>query len=56
MAAAVISGPRTIDVRLVPMPAPELLTHSYRLEDLSLAMRDMEERPDGFMKGWIRYD
>jgi threonine dehydrogenase-like Zn-dependent dehydrogenase len=38
------------------LPIQELLTHNYRLDDLSQAMRDMEERPDGFMKGWIRYD
>jgi len=38
------------------LPTQALLTHSYRLDDLSLALRDLEERPDGFMKGWIRYD
>lgn len=37
-------------------PVHELLTHEYTLEELPLAMRDMEERPDGFLKGWIRYD
>ena len=38
------------------LPVTELLTHNYSLDDLPQAMRDMEERPEGFMKGWIRYD
>lgn len=38
------------------LPVPELLTHRYSLGELSRAMRDMEERPEGFMKGWIHYD
>ena len=37
-------------------PIQELLTHQYTLQELPLAMRDMEERPEGFLKGWIRYD
>jgi threonine dehydrogenase-like Zn-dependent dehydrogenase len=38
------------------LPVGELLTHSYPLDELPQAMRHMEERPEGFMKGWIRYD
>lgn len=38
------------------LPVGELLTHSYALDELPQAMWDMEERPEGFMKGWIRYD
>lgn len=34
----------------------ELLTHRYRLHELPRAMRDMEDRPDGFLKGWISYE
>jgi threonine dehydrogenase-like Zn-dependent dehydrogenase len=37
------------------LPVQELLTHHYTLGELPLAMRDMEERPDGFLKGWVRY-
>ncbi|MGE5295701.1 MAG: MDR/zinc-dependent alcohol dehydrogenase-like family protein [Solirubrobacterales bacterium] len=37
-------------------PTRDLLTHAYSLEELPLAMRDMETRPEGFLKGWIRYD
>ncbi len=37
-------------------PLRQLLTHSYPLNGLSRAMQDMEERPAGFLKGWIRYD
>ncbi len=37
-------------------PLRRLLTHSYPLDGLSRAMQDMEERPAGFLKGWIRYD
>jgi len=37
-------------------PTQDLLTHRYSLEELPLAMRDMEKRPEGFLKGWIRYD
>ncbi|MCL5280606.1 MAG: zinc-binding dehydrogenase, partial [Planctomycetes bacterium] len=37
-------------------PLQELLTHRYSLEDLALALRDMEERPEGFLKGWVCYD
>jgi NADPH2:quinone reductase len=36
-------------------PTRELLTHRYRLEELPLAMRDMEDRPEGLLKGWISY-
>lgn len=38
------------------LPLRELLTHEYALEDLALALQDMEERPEGFLKGWIDYD
>jgi len=34
-------------------PTGELLTHRYRLSELAQALRDMEERPEGFLKGWI---
>jgi NADPH:quinone reductase len=37
-------------------PIRDLLTSVYPLDELPLAMRDMEERPEGFLKGWIRYD
>ncbi|MEN6335728.1 MAG: zinc-binding dehydrogenase [Phycisphaerales bacterium] len=37
-------------------PLRDLLTHSYSLDGLPRAMQDMEERPEGFLKGWIRYD
>lgn len=37
-------------------PLRELLTHRYPLQELPLALRDMEERPEGFLKGWISYD
>lgn len=37
-------------------PIQDLLTHHYSLEDLALALRDMEERPEGFLKGWVCYD
>jgi 2-desacetyl-2-hydroxyethyl bacteriochlorophyllide A dehydrogenase len=37
-------------------PLRDILTHSYSLDDLPQAMQDMEERPEGFLKGWIRYD
>ncbi len=33
------------------LPTRELLTHRYRLEELPPAMRDMEDRPEGFLKG-----
>jgi hypothetical protein len=36
-------------------PIRQLLTHSYALEELPQAMTDLEERPEGFMKGWVRY-
>lgn len=32
-------------------PLRDILTHSYSLDDLPGAMRDMEERPQGFLKG-----
>ena len=38
------------------LPLRELLTHRYALKELPLALRDMEERPEGFLKGWISYD
>ena len=38
------------------LPMRELLTHRYRLEELPPAMRDMEDRPEGFLKGWVSYD
>jgi CDP-paratose 2-epimerase len=37
-------------------PIRDLLTHRYPLEELPRALRDMEERPEGFLKGWVRYD
>ncbi len=37
-------------------PLQELLTHRYSLEDLPFALRDIEERPEGFLKGWVGYD
>ncbi len=37
-------------------PVRELLTHAYLLDELPEAMRDLEQRPDGFLKGWICYD
>jgi threonine dehydrogenase-like Zn-dependent dehydrogenase len=37
-------------------PLRDLLTHSYALGELPLAMQDMETRPEGFLKGWICYD
>ncbi len=37
-------------------PIRDLLTHSYSLGELPRAMQDMEERPGGFLKGWVRYD
>ncbi len=37
-------------------PLRELLTHRYSLEESSRAPRDIEERPEGFRKGWVRYD
>lgn len=37
-------------------PLRDILTHSYPLDELPRAMHDMEERPEGFLKGWIRYD
>jgi NADPH2:quinone reductase len=37
-------------------PIRDLLTHRYSLEELPRALRDMEERPEGFLKGWVRYD
>ena len=36
-------------------PIQELLAHPYALQEPPLAMRDMEERPEGFLKGWIYY-
>jgi threonine dehydrogenase-like Zn-dependent dehydrogenase len=36
-------------------PAP-LYTHSFRLDQISDALRMTAERPDGFMKALIRYD
>jgi threonine dehydrogenase-like Zn-dependent dehydrogenase len=32
-----------------------LLTHCYRPEELGVAFRHLEERPDGFLKGWVRF-
>lgn len=32
----------------------DLITHSYPLEELGLAYRALEQRPDGFLKGMIR--
>jgi threonine dehydrogenase-like Zn-dependent dehydrogenase len=37
-------------------PIRDLLTRSYALDELPQAMTDMEERPEGFLKGWVRYD
>jgi NADPH:quinone reductase len=36
-------------------PIRDLLTRSYSLDELPQAMSDMEERPEGFLKGWVRY-
>jgi threonine dehydrogenase-like Zn-dependent dehydrogenase len=33
-----------------------LYTHPYKLEELELAMRTMEERPDNYLKGLVLYD
>ncbi len=38
------------------LSTPDLLTHRYHLEELPLAMRDTEDRPEGFLKGWVSYD
>jgi threonine dehydrogenase-like Zn-dependent dehydrogenase len=32
----------------------ELLTHQYPLNDLNAALKTASERPDGYVKGWIR--
>ena len=31
----------------------DLITHTFRLEELALAYQALEERPDGFLKGVI---
>lgn len=38
------------------IPLSTLLTHRYRLEDLSQAMTDLKERPEGFLKGCVMYE
>jgi len=38
------------------IPLDALLTHRYRLEDLSQAMCDLQERPEGFLKGCVIYE
>ena len=44
-ADAVASG------RLDPTP---LFTHSYRLADLAAALDATRDRPEGFLKAWVR--
>jgi len=47
---------RAVDAALNGMlPTRELLTHRYPLDELPSAMCAMEERPEGFLKGWIEY-
>ncbi|WP_416395433.1 MDR/zinc-dependent alcohol dehydrogenase-like family protein [Allohahella sp. A8] len=41
----------TVSGRIRPQ---DLLTHSFELDELDLAFRQMTERPDGFVKGWVR--
>jgi threonine dehydrogenase-like Zn-dependent dehydrogenase len=38
------------------IPLKTLLTHRYRLDDLSQAMTDLQERPEGFLKGCVIYE
>lgn len=38
------------------IPLGQLLTHYYPLEELSQAMQDMQERPQGFLKGCMIYE
>jgi len=33
-----------------------LLTHRYHIDQLAEAYHDLEERPDGFLKGWITFE
>jgi hypothetical protein len=51
--SAAIAGTSPVIVEATRMSAA---VFSYRLEELPLAMRDMEERPDGFLKGWVSYE
>ncbi len=34
----------------------ELLTHSYSIEKLNDAFCDLEERPEGFLKGYVKFE
>src|SRR4051812_32469291 len=44
-----VAAVRDGDLSLEP-----LLTHCFDLEDIELGFQDLAERPDGFLKAWIR--